>query len=257
VFIYQGNLHIIPIATTAEEKKSFPTTLGSKSRSPKLQDSLELIRSSTTTSTADSTQISTLASTKIQQAAYGPLLPDSQEQPFASRKIQEQRHYARCQIPVQVARILKARPELVTRAAEAFYTRDAVAMAVCSRMNKFLPASTTVTSTSSTSALTETLSGAQKLGKKETYFVTTAVCFTKTCYAQLMGQQFQPPKIWDGIVPPPKIEDAQDPQKVREAELGLKLVSFFFFFFFFTLHKNMRIKCDHIFLPSLTFGSFQ
>lgn len=228
MFIYQGNLHIIPIATTAEEKESFPTTLGSKSRSPKLQDSLELIRSAT--STTGSTEISTLASTKIQRAAYGPLLPDSQEQPFVSRKIREQRHYARCQIPVQVARILKVRPELVTRAAEAFYTRDAVAMAICSRMNKFLPVSTTVTSTSSTSTLTGTLNGAQKLGKNETPFVTTAVCFTKTCYAQLMGQQFQPPKIWDGIVPPPKVEDAQDPQKVREAELGLKLVCLFFTF---------------------------
>ncbi|KAF9339721.1 hypothetical protein BGZ91_004942 [Linnemannia elongata] len=221
VFIYQGNLHIIPIATTADEKKSFPTTLGSKSRAPKLQDALELIRSASTTSTVtESPQISTLASIKIQQAAFGPLLPDSQKQPFAQRKIQEQRHYARCQIPVQVARILKTRPELVTRAAEAFYTRDAVAMAVCSRMTKFLPAlapagSILLTSTS--------LNGAQKLGKNETPFVTTAICFTKTCYAQLMGQQFQPPKIWDGIVPPPKAEDAQDPQKVREAELGMKL----------------------------------
>ncbi|KAG0284762.1 hypothetical protein BGZ96_010893 [Linnemannia gamsii] len=223
VFIYQGNLHIIPIATTAEEKKFFPTTLGTKSRSPKLQDSLELIRSATATSTTGSTQISTLASTKIQQAAYGPLLPDSQEQPFVSRKIREQRHYARCQIPVQVARILKARPELITRAAEAFYTRDAIAMAVCSRMNKFLPTSATATSTSSTSTLTRTLNEAQTLGKNETPFVTTAVCFTKTCYAQLMGQQFQPSKIWDGIVPPPKVEDAQDPQIVREVELGLKL----------------------------------
>ncbi|KAF9137650.1 hypothetical protein BGX30_010020 [Mortierella sp. GBA39] len=219
VFIYQGNLHIIPIATTADEKKSFPTTLGSKSRAPKLQDALELIRSATTTATG-SPQISTLASIKIQQAAFGPLLPDSQEQPFALRKIQEQRHYARCQIPVQVARILKTRPELVTRAAEAFYTRDAVAMAVCSRMTKFLSPPAPAGSTPSTST---SLNGVQTLGKNETPFVTTAVCFTKTCYAQLMGQQFQPPKIWDGIVPPPKVEDAQDPQKVREVELGMKL----------------------------------
>ncbi|KAK3840411.1 MAG: SGT1 protein-domain-containing protein [Linnemannia elongata] len=202
VFIYQGNLHIIPIATTADEKKSFPTTLGSKSRAPKLQDALELIRSTTATTTATgSPQISTLASIKIQQAAFGPLLPDSQEKPFALRKIQEQRHYARCQIPVQIARILETRPEMVTRAAEAFYTRDAVAMAVCSRMTKFLSAPAPAGSAPS----------------------TLTICFTKTCYAQLMGQQFQPPKIWDGIVPPPKVEDPQDPQKVREAELGMKL----------------------------------
>ncbi|KAF8944685.1 hypothetical protein BGZ47_003910 [Haplosporangium gracile] len=220
VFIYQGNLHIIPIAITADEKKAFPTTLGSKSRSPKLQESLELIRSTTTTAMG-LPQISTLASTKTQQAAFEPLLPDSQDLPFAQRKIQEQRHYARCQIPVQVARILKARPELVTRAAEAFYNRDAVAMAICSRMPKFLPTPAPAAPSSSTPMTAS--DGAQKLGKNETPFVTTAVCFTKTCYAQLIGQQFQPPKIWDGIVPPPKLEDAQDHQKVREAELGMKL----------------------------------
>ncbi|KAF9097497.1 hypothetical protein BGX29_008063 [Mortierella sp. GBA35] len=224
VFIYQGDLHIIPIATTADEKKSFPSILGSKSRSPKLQDALQLIRSTTNTNNTTTTataapKFSTLASAKIRQAAFGPLLPDSQERPFAVRKIQEQRHFARCQIPVQVARILKARPELVTRAAEAFYTRDAVAMAVCSRMTKFLPP---VSSSTKPSTPTTTM-GELKLGKNETPFVTTAVCFTKTCYAQLMGQQFQPPKIWDGIVPPPKLEDASDTQKVKEAELGMKL----------------------------------
>ncbi|KAG0378277.1 hypothetical protein BGX24_004297, partial [Mortierella sp. AD032] len=248
VFIYQGNLHIIPIATTADEKKSFPSTLGSKSRSPKLLDALDLIRSSstasanissTTTTTTSSiighTQISTLAGARIQQAALGPLLPDSQEHAsFATRKIQEQRHFARCQIPVQVARILKARPELVSRAAEAFYTRDAVAMTVCSRMNKFLPAapassSSSATATEASTSTTDAVGGGggggavDMLGRNRTPFVTTAVCFTKTCYAQLMGQQFQPPKTWDGIVPPPKLEDSQDAQKVKEAELGMKL----------------------------------
>ncbi|KAF9905072.1 hypothetical protein EC991_002025 [Linnemannia zychae] len=227
VFIYQGNLHIIPIAITTDEKKSFPPTLGSRSKSPKLHNALELIRYSSTftTSASGTPQISTLASSRIQQAAFGPLLPDSQEHTsFAARKIQEQRHFARCQIPVHIARIVKVRPELVTRAAEAFYTRDAVAMAVCSRMSKFLPAASTSPSSSSTTTRAVNSSGAvELLGKNKTPFVTTAVCFTKTCYAQLMGQQFQPPKSWDGIVPPPKLEDAHDPQKVKQAELGMKL----------------------------------
>jgi hypothetical protein len=227
VFIYQGNLHIIPIATTADEKKTFPSTLGNKFKSPKLHDALELIRAASLNSTASTPgklQIPTLASSRIQQAAFGPLLPDSQERTsFATRKIQEQCHFARCQIPVQVARILKARPELVARAVEAFYTRDAAAMAVCSRMSKFLP--TTAASTSPPSTTTENGRGVMSmLGKCRTPFVTTAVCFTKTCYAQLMGQQFQPPKSWDGIVPPCIPQDAQDLQKVKEAELGMKLV---------------------------------
>lgn len=231
MFIYEGNLHIIPIAITDEEKKTFPPTVGTKTKAPKLQDALDLIWSSSSTAT------STLASPNIQQAAFGPLTSVSssshrqdepqEQQTFATRKILDQKHFARCQIPVDVVRILKARPELVTRACEAFYTRDALAMATCSRMTKFLPQQTTATTTSS-SELEEAsaLHNISRLGKNRTPFVTTAVCFTKTCYAQLMGQQFRPPKIWDGIIPPPKTDGSSDPQKVKEAELGMKLVRY-------------------------------
>ncbi|KAF8925887.1 SGT1 protein-domain-containing protein [Dissophora ornata] len=216
VFIYERNLHIIPIATTAEEKKTLPPTLGTKAKSSKLQDALDLIRASSSLLPSVTTTISTLASRNIQQAAFGPLLPDSTELDFAARKTTDQRHYARCQIPVDVARILKARPELITRACEAFYTRDTLAMAACSRMTKFFPVA-------AAGATTTSLPGVTIMRKNATPFVTTAVCFTKTCYAQLLGQRFQPPKIWDGIVPPPRAEDASDPQKVKEAELGMKL----------------------------------
>ncbi|KAG0022078.1 hypothetical protein BGZ80_001118 [Entomortierella chlamydospora] len=223
VFICNGDLHIIPIAVTAEEKATFPSSLGSRTKSPKLQDALDMIRSDlhvpnmSNGENAKQMVVPTLASSKIQQAAFGPILPDSSEQHFAARKILDQRHYARCQIPVDVARILKARPELVTRACEAFYTRDSLAMAACSRMKKFFPAS------SGAVGVTTPPKGALRLGKNETHFVTTAVCFTKTCYAQLMGQQFQPPKIWDGVVPPHGNDDTSDPQRVKEAELGMKL----------------------------------
>ncbi|KAF9110245.1 hypothetical protein BGX27_006612 [Mortierella sp. AM989] len=223
VFIYNGNLHIIPIAVTAEEKTIFPSTVGTKTRSPKLQDALDMIRSSSHAPTKDkgndSEQIAvpTLASLKIQQAAFAPILSDSSQQHFAARKIIDQKHHARCQIPVNIARILKARPELVTRACEAFYTRDALAMATCSRMKMFLPAPSEV------EKVTTLPLGTTRLGKNETPFITTTVCFTKTCYAQLMGQQFRPPKIWDGIIPPHPTDDSNDLQKFKEAELGMKL----------------------------------
>ncbi|KAG0346034.1 hypothetical protein BG005_000969 [Podila minutissima] len=219
VFIHDGDLHIIPIAVTAEEKSTFPATIGSKSKSPKLHDALDMIRSSSelddyctiddepqTNNTTP--RIRTLANPKIQQAAFGPLAMNAADSTknFVEKKIQEQRHYAKCRIPVDVARILKSRPELITRACEAFYTRDTLAMATCSRMIKFLP------TTASGPAASES--------RKKVLFVTTAVCFTRTCYAQLMGQQFQPPKSWDGIVPPPGIDD---PKLIKEAELGMKL----------------------------------
>ncbi|KAG0087782.1 hypothetical protein BGZ92_006977 [Podila epicladia] len=219
VFIHDGDLHIIPIAVTAEEKSSFPATIGSKSKSPQLHDALDMIRSSSELNDYSiiddepqinnaTPRIKTLANPKIQQAAFGPLAMTAADSTknFAEKKIQEQRHYAQCRIPVDVARILKSRPELITRACEAFYTRDTLAMATCSRMTKFLP------TTASGPAAPES--------RKNVLFVTTAVCFTRTCYAQLMGQQFQPPKSWDGIVPPPGVDD---PKLIKEAELGMKL----------------------------------
>ncbi|KAG0027214.1 hypothetical protein BGZ82_009105 [Podila clonocystis] len=222
VFIHDGDLHIVPIAVTAEEKSTYPATVGSKSKSPKLHDALNLIRSSdeledystiedepqtnNNTKTTTTPRIRTLADAKIQQAAFGPLAASDSTMNFAEKKIQEQRHYARCRIPVDVARILKSKPELITRACEAFYTRDTLAMTTCSRMAKFLPTS------ASGPAASES--------RQKVPFVTTAVCFTRTCYAQLMGQQFQPPKSWDGIVPPQGVDD---PKLTKEAELGMKL----------------------------------
>ncbi|KAG0041459.1 hypothetical protein BGZ83_001770 [Gryganskiella cystojenkinii] len=221
VFLYEGNLHIIPIATTEEEKKTFPVTTGSKSKAPKLQDALDMIWQSGEDQESSSSYIpATRASARIQQAAFAPLSDpvrsSNDEEQYAAIKTQEQKHYARCQIPVAVARILKKRPELVTRACEAFYTRDAAAMAVCSRMEKFLPSSSSTTVSSPTPL-------GRKLGKNATEFVTTAVCFTRTCYAQLMGQQFHPPKIWDGIVPSVNVDEANNPQRAKEADLGMKL----------------------------------
>lgn len=217
--MYEGNLHIIPIATSPEEKKTFPAILGTKSQAPKLQDALDLIWQSGVVQDPSSkeTSISTRANARIQQSAFAPLVVEASTDEYATFKMKEQKHYARCQIPVTIARLLKERPELVTRASEAFYTRDTAAMAVCSRMENFLPMAAEITS-----ALPSPM---RRLGKTSTEFVTTAVCFTRTCYAQLVGQQFRPPKSWDGIVPSLVPEEASDPEKTKEAELGMKLVS--------------------------------
>ncbi|KAG0333069.1 hypothetical protein BG004_000989 [Podila humilis] len=220
VFIFDGELHIIPIALTKEEKNSFPVTIGSRIKSPKLQDAMDIIRTSNKSEQLEDTpgtqknisvapvRFTTLANPKIQQAAFGPLAVNTHDgsKNFAEKKIKEQRHYARCRIPVDIARILTEKPELITRACEAFYARDSAAMAACSRMKKFLP--TTLTGSAAADA------------RKNVPFITTSVCFTRTCYAQMMGQQFQPPKSFDGIVPPPGVED---PKAIKEAELGMKV----------------------------------
>ncbi|KAF9581772.1 hypothetical protein BGW38_001091 [Lunasporangiospora selenospora] len=244
VFIFNGDLHIVPIAVTAEEKISYPGLVGTKSVPPKLQDALDLIRSSSIQMGVENKPsthrtFTTTASPQIQQAAFAPLQQNrdtnsEKEDSYVSQKKKEQKHYARCQVPVAVAQILQTRPELVTRACEAFYTREVFGMAACSRMATFFPTLPQLkksevapsmstpepfTLPSRTPPTMEEVTPSL-LGKNQTPFVTTAVCFTRTCYAQLMGQQFHPPKIWDGIVP---TQDANNSQKTREAELGMKL----------------------------------
>ncbi|KAG0229615.1 hypothetical protein BGW42_001449 [Actinomortierella wolfii] len=211
VYIYDGDLHIVPLPAPSEQEKDMAASLGSRTAPPKLGAALNFIRRANVRTDDGKPTTKTLASPNIQQAAFSPLTEG-----FARRKIQEQKHYARCRVPLVVAKLLKVRPELVTRACNAFYTRDALGLAACGRMQKFLPLGATASKVLPPAE-------AQKQRIEQARMVTTAVCFTKTCYAQLVSQPFQPPKSWDGIVPPPDPQDARDPQKVREAELGMKL----------------------------------
>ncbi|KAF9975766.1 hypothetical protein BGZ73_000437 [Actinomortierella ambigua] len=220
VFIYEGNLHIISPPTPSEKEGAEEAERGSRTKPPQLVPALNLIRRVNGTNMADGSGVSvkTIATPEIQQAAFGPVT-----ETFAANKIQEQKHYARCKVPWVVARLLRARPELVTRACNAFYTRDALGLAACSRMDKFLPIEAATKTAATTNRIQLPPAEAQRRRVEQARMVTTAVCFTRTCYAQLVSQPFQPPKSWSGIVPPSDPVEARDTQKVKEAELGMKL----------------------------------
>ncbi|KAG0256791.1 hypothetical protein DFQ27_005496 [Actinomortierella ambigua] len=236
VFIYNGQLHIISPPAPGEDKDAtVAAERGSRARPPQLAPALSLIRRVNDRQMVDGgnpvrmaleteTETETVAAKEMQRAAFGPVIAteegDEQRQSFAVHKIQEQKHYARCKVPSVVARLLQTRPELVTRACNAFYTRDAMGLAACGRMDKFLPVEDITTTTS---RIQVPPAEAQRQRIERARMVTTAVCFTRTCYAQLVSQPFQPPKSWNGIVPPPDPLEARDVQKVKEAELGMKL----------------------------------
>ncbi|BFZ60680.1 hypothetical protein YB2330_001722 [Saitoella coloradoensis] len=100
-------------------------------------------------------------------------------------------HRARITVPRRIAQILHTNPKLIAPAIDAFYTRDAVSLSACSRMTLFSPDDS----------------------------VTITARFTKTLYAQIKGQRFDPPKpfVSVGVMPRPGRPGYE------EAETGMKI----------------------------------
>ncbi|KAM9324985.1 protein ecdysoneless homolog [Gastrophryne carolinensis] len=104
-------------------------------------------------------------------------------------KIKESLHRAQCFVPSGIAVILKARPQLLAAAVQAFYLRDALDLKACRTFHHFLP---------------------------ETR-VFTSVLFTRCLYAQLIQQKFQPDKRSGYMLP------AFSHPRYKAYELGMKL----------------------------------
>ncbi|XP_022251288.1 protein ecdysoneless homolog [Limulus polyphemus] len=102
VFLYQGQLHLIPIARTPAEVTSLP------SGTPALEDAIMAVREYSTI---------TVANQDIQNALKKRISG-------YPAKIQEFQHRAHCYVPAGVATILKHEPQLVSDAVHAFYHRD-------------------------------------------------------------------------------------------------------------------------------------
>ncbi|KAF0492700.1 SGT1-domain-containing protein [Gigaspora margarita] len=117
VFIYQDQLHIIPLPKTLTEIAHIPTGRLS------VEKAVQLVRNDVVDTKADS---------KVQQTVFSRTLgyPEKVNQNF---------HSARCYIPKAIAHVLYHNPQLVAPAVEAFYTRDPIALKACRKMQKFPP----------------------------------------------------------------------------------------------------------------------
>ncbi|KAH0590386.1 hypothetical protein H2248_000555 [Termitomyces sp. 'cryptogamus'] len=77
-------------------------------------------------------------------------------------------HNTKVYIPSDIALSLMNSPSLIQKAVEAFYTRDAIQLRAAHRMNRFSPNES----------------------------VLSMITMTRTAYAQLIGQNFFPPKVF-------------------------------------------------------------
>ncbi|CAG0916384.1 unnamed protein product [Notodromas monacha] len=118
VFIYQGEVHIVPIPSTPSE-----ITPLSSACDPTLVDALSTVRNFPS---------ATRASAKVQEVISERLrqFPD---------KMDDQLHRANVLVPAGVAMVLEAEPSLLAPAVHAFCQRDMIDMRACQAMKFFPP----------------------------------------------------------------------------------------------------------------------
>ncbi|KAF4102097.1 protein ecdysoneless homolog [Onychostoma macrolepis] len=117
VFLYQGELHILPNRTRSGEV-GWP-----RDSVPAVGQALEVLHSHTE---------SCLAKQPIRSALARRLdgYPD---------KIQQNFHHAHCYVPAGIAVVLSKRPDLIAPAVSAFYLRDPVDLQACRTFRTFPP----------------------------------------------------------------------------------------------------------------------
>ncbi|TFB06812.1 Protein ecdysoneless-like protein [Trichoderma ghanense] len=110
-------------------------------------------------------------------------------------------HHSLVTIPRKVAYILHALPRIVAPAVEHFYLRDA-------------------------NSLKPILSSSAPLRFPPDDLVTVSVRFSKTLYAQLKSQRFEPPPRWQALLRKNTSSDLvpkEDQEKLERLEMGMKL----------------------------------
>ncbi|KAJ3247346.1 hypothetical protein HDU78_004598 [Chytriomyces hyalinus] len=168
IFVANGDLHIIPQPKTPSEIAFIP----SGAHVP-LDRALHVVRTHP--------QL-TRANTDIQQAAFEKLID------FPAKLRVDGYQWAKCWVPRNIARILKAEESLIAAAVEAFYLRDPLQLRECQNMTHFHPSTN----------------------------IQTSIRFTRTLYAQLISQEFP--------VPPKSFRlPSRDASDFKAHDLGMKV----------------------------------
>ncbi|XP_053382124.1 protein ecdysoneless homolog [Mercenaria mercenaria] len=117
VYIYNGELHIIPIPQSPADVAAFPRSITS------IGDAVECVRTYSEQTRA-SKQIQTAINNRIKN------FPDL---------MSEHTHYAHCYIPASIAAVLDEKPQLIAPAVRAFYYRDPIDLKCCRTFQYFRP----------------------------------------------------------------------------------------------------------------------
>jgi hypothetical protein len=112
--------------------------------------------------------------------------------------ITENQHHATLPLPRKVAHILHINPSYIAPAVEAFYLRDPVSIRLLQPEKSKLP-----------------------LVFAPDDFVEVSVRFTKVLYAQLLGQQWNPPPPWDSALE----KLVKEGHTTEKAEVGVKVAA--------------------------------
>ncbi|KAH7104302.1 SGT1-domain-containing protein [Auriculariales sp. MPI-PUGE-AT-0066] len=190
VWIHRGQLHIISLEDVSTSSQK---AYRQQSRYFRMQDSDD---EGAGDSAEESSTINVDDAVKLVRSADERTMASNEVQRDAFRRItgypglaRQHIQATRVHLPVDIARALSSNPALVQKAAEAFYTRDALQLRAANRMTRFPPQPAT----------------------------TTTVHMSRTAYAQLSGQQFFPPKPFGHF------EESRDSPQWRWRDIGMKI----------------------------------
>ncbi|CAL1530846.1 unnamed protein product [Lymnaea stagnalis] len=117
VFIYNGDLHVIPIPQSSEEFAKFPVF------TPTLTEAVACIRDCT-------------SGTRCSQAVQDLI---NKRLSLFPRKIAENIHSVNCYLPTPLAVLLSNQPSLVSAGVRTFYYREPLELKACRPMKRFKP----------------------------------------------------------------------------------------------------------------------
>ncbi|KAJ3576125.1 hypothetical protein NP233_g625 [Leucocoprinus birnbaumii] len=187
VWIYNSRLHLIPLShvsppSRTRRRRKYADTAEDGEEVNNFEDDDEYLAPEDGVALVRSDVEATLAPAKVEAIVWRRI----SGYPAALR---EHLHTTKAYVPTDVAKALLAKPSLVQKAVEAFYTRDAIQLRAAHRMSRFPP---------STSVL-------------------RSVKMTRTAYAQLMGQKFFPPKIFG------QWRESEGNREYKWRDIGMKI----------------------------------